>query len=138
MTRSRLALWTLLVFAGGVLAGVVLAGAVLAGAAAAPGQPPRMWTEVLLRLTTDEIPRRAALQVNDDRWDPGAGTGRHQHPGPTIIYVLEGELSEWTPQGQTTLRAGQAVWRPARHEHDVRNASGRPARALAMHLDPAR
>ena len=130
MTRRPLIIWTLLVFAAGVGTGL--------GAAPAGSQgKPRMWANVLLRMATDEIPRTAALQVNDDHWDAGAETGRHRHPGPAIIYILEGELSETAPEGTTTLKAGEAVWRPARQEHNVRNVSGRPARALAIHLDPA-
>ncbi len=129
MIHRPLILWTLLVFAAGVGIGLW----------AVPGRSeskPRMWSDSLLRMTTDQIPRRTALRVNDDHWEPGAETGRHRHPGPTIIYVLEGTLSETTPQGTTLLKAGQVVWRPAGHEHDVSNRTGHPARALAIHLDP--
>ncbi len=130
MTGRPLIAWTLLVFAVGVGTGL--------GTASARSQArPRMWADLLLQLTTDQIPRKVAIRVNDDHWEAGAETGRHRHPGPTVIYVLEGELSETTPEGTATLKAGQAVWRPARHEHDVRNVSGHPARALAIHLDPA-
>ncbi|HET7874720.1 MAG TPA: cupin domain-containing protein [Methylomirabilota bacterium] len=126
MTRPRLAVFALLVFLAGFAAGQALS------------QPrPRMWTDVLLRITAADIPRRTAVQVNDDHWEPGAETGRHQHPGPTILYVLEGELAETAADGTATLRAGQAFWRPARHEHNVRNGTGRPARMLSIHLDPA-
>ncbi len=118
--------WTLVVFGAGLWAG----GAV--------GQSrPKMWATVLLNTIADDIPRKVGVRVNDDHWEPGAETGAHRHPGPTIIYVLEGELTEAAANGSTVLKAGQAVWRPARHEHNVRNASGRPARALAVHLDPA-
>jgi quercetin dioxygenase-like cupin family protein len=96
-----------------------------------------MWADALLTRTTSEIPRRVSLRVNDDHWDPGAEGGWHRHPGPTILYVMEGELSEATRQGTHTLKHGQAVWRPARHEHNVRNPGPGPARALAIHLDPA-
>ncbi len=130
MTGRPLIAWTLLVFAAGVGTGVWTAPA-------RSQATPRMWADALLRITTDQIPGRVTLQVNHDHWEPGAETGRHRHPGPTVIYVLEGELSETTPDGTTTLKAGQTVWRAARHEHDVRNVSGRPARALAIHLDPA-
>ena|SRR5260221_9613745 len=122
--------WTLLGFAVGVGAGFWVA-------CAAAQAKPRMWSAVLLQLGTDQIPRQVALRVNDDHWEPSAGTGTHRHPGPTIIYVLEGELSETTREGTSMLKAGQAVWRAAQHEHDVRNVSARPARALAIHLDPA-
>lgn len=100
---------------------------------------PRMWADVLLDLVTDEIPKRTRVHANLDRWEPGAATGRHTHPGPTLIVVLEGELEEILGDGRTrALKAGLAYWNGAGREHDVRNTSGRPARALAVHLDPAR
>jgi mannose-6-phosphate isomerase-like protein (cupin superfamily) len=130
MTGRSLMAWTLLIFAAGV-------GTGLGTAPARSHANPRMWADPLLQLTTDQIPRKVTLWVSDDHWEPGAGTGRHRHPGPTVIYILEGELSEITSQGTTRLKAGQVVWRAARHEHDVRNVSGLPAHALAIHLDPA-
>ncbi|MBI1958686.1 MAG: cupin domain-containing protein [Candidatus Rokubacteria bacterium] len=129
MTR-RLALCAVAVFTAGAAAGL-LAGSALSAAG------PRMWADVLLTRTTSEIPRKVSLRVNDDHWDPGAEGGWHRHPGPTILYVIEGELSEATRQGTNTLKRGQAVWRSASHEHNVRNPGPGPARALAIHLDPA-
>ncbi|MBI3454402.1 MAG: cupin domain-containing protein [Candidatus Rokubacteria bacterium] len=100
---------------------------------------PRMWADVVLDLSTDEIPRRTRVHVNVDHWEPGAETGRHTHPGPTVFVLLEGELEEVLPDGRSrTLKAGQGFWRPARTEHNVRNRSGAPARGVAVHLDPAR
>jgi quercetin dioxygenase-like cupin family protein len=125
--RRRLIAWTVIVFGAGLWSGQTLA------------QPrARMWTNVLLRAVTEDLPRKVGVQVNDDHWEPGAETGTHRHPGPTIIYVLEGELSESAGGASTRLKAGEAVWRLAQHEHNVRNVSGRPARALAIHLDPVR
>lgn len=128
MKRPGVALSLLLAFAAGMAVG------------GARGQgTPRMRADVLLDLSTDEIPRRTRIHVNLDHWEPGAGTGRHSHPGPTVIVVLEGELGEVLADGRLrTLEAGRAYWRPARAEHDVKNVGGRPARALAVHLDPAR
>jgi quercetin dioxygenase-like cupin family protein len=97
-----------------------------------------MWADVLLTRTTSEIPRPTQVRVHDDHWEPGAEGGWHSHPGPTILYVLEGELSEATRDGTAVLRRGQAAWRPSRTAHNVRNAGPTPARALAIHLDPAR
>lgn len=131
MRRRPLALGTLAVFAAGAAAGL-LAGSALSAAR------PRMWADVLLTRTTSEIPPVVRLRVNDDHWEPGAEGGWHSHPGPTILYVLDGELSEATRAGTSVLRQGQAVWRPARTEHNVRNPGPGPARALAVHLDPAR
>ena len=124
--------------------GVVLA--ILLGFAAgmaverARGQTsPRMWAEVLLDVSTDEIPKRTRVHANLDHWEPGARTGRHSHPGPTLFVMLEGELEEVLGDGRSrTLKAGQAYWKRAGMEHDVKNISGRPARALGVHLDPSR
>ena len=127
-TRVLIGLGVLLAFAGGLAAG------------RASGQAkPRMWADVLLDLSTDEIPRKTRVHTNLNHWDPGAETGRHTHPGPTVFVMLDGELEETLGDGRTrTLKAGQGFWKPARTEHNVRNVSDRPARALAVHLDPAR
>ncbi len=100
---------------------------------------PRMWADVLLDLVTDEIPKRTRVHANLDHWEPGARTGRHSHPGPTLVVMLEGELEEVLGDGRSrTLEAGHAYWKRAGTVHDVKNTSGRPARALAVHLDPSR
>jgi quercetin dioxygenase-like cupin family protein len=106
----------------------------------ASGQPPRrMWADTVVEVTTDDLPRRARVRANVNHWDPGSETGRHTHPGPTVFVMLDGELEEVLPDGtRRTLTAGQGFWKPARIDHNVRNASARPARALAVHLDPVR
>jgi len=99
---------------------------------------PRVWADVLLDLSTEEIPRRARVHVNLDHWEPGAETGRHRHPGPTVLVMLDGEVEEVLADGRARpLKAGQAFWKPARTDHNVKNVGTRPARALAVHLDPA-
>jgi quercetin dioxygenase-like cupin family protein len=120
--------------------GLVIAFAVGVAVGQAGGQgKPRMWADRLLDVVADGLPRRARVVANLDHWDPGAETGRHTHPGPTVFVLLEGELEETLGDGRVrTLHAGQASWKPAGTEHNVRNASGRAARALAVHLDPAR
>jgi quercetin dioxygenase-like cupin family protein len=124
------ALAALAVFAAGVLAGVTLAS---------PQAPPRMTARVLLDTVTEELRwTRTRVRLHLDVWEPGAETGRHQHPGPALLYVLEGELEEASAEGTRRMRAGDAVWNRARLEHNVRNPAARPARALAVHLEPAR
>jgi len=127
-TRIILAVAILLAFASGVAVGT------------ARGQlKPRMRADVVLELVTDEIPQRTRVHTNIDHWEPGAETGRHTHPGPTVFVMLDGELEEILADGKTrTLKSGQAFWKPARTEHNVRNVSARTARAVAVHLDPAR
>ncbi|MBI4011745.1 MAG: cupin domain-containing protein [Candidatus Rokubacteria bacterium] len=119
---------------------VLLAFAAGLGAGRATGQgKPRMWADVALEITTDEIPRRTHVRANLDHWEPGAETGKHVHPGPTVFVMLDGEVEETLADGRTrTIKAGQAFWKPPRQEHNVRNRSDKPARALAVHLDPAK
>ena len=118
----------LLVFLGGV-AGVPLGLAL--------SQPaPQMRMQVLLQHRATNIPLPVNLEVRDDRWDPGAETGLHDHPGPVILAVIEGELTEETPSGRNILRAGQVIWRPAHGMHNVMNISSSPARVVAIHFDP--
>ena len=115
----------------------------LGGAAGVPlglalSQPvPQMRVQVLLQHRVTEIPLPTNLEVRDDRWDPGAETGVHAHPGPVILAVIEGELVEDTPSGRNILRTGQVFWRPARGSHNVKNVSSKSARVLAIHFDPA-
>lgn len=98
---------------------------------------PQMRVQVLLQHRVTDIPLPANLEVRDDRWDPGAETGVHDHPGPVILAVIEGELVEDTPSGRNILRAGEVLWRPAHRSHNVKNASSTSARVLAIHFDPA-
>lgn len=98
---------------------------------------PQMHVQVVLERRVTDIPLPANLEVRDDRWDPGAETGAHDHPGPVILAVIEGELVEETPSGRNILRAGQVLWRPARGTHNVKNVSAKSARVLAIHFDPA-
>jgi quercetin dioxygenase-like cupin family protein len=117
----------------------LLAGAaigVLAGYALSQTAP-QMRVHVLMQHRVREIPLPANLEVRDDRWDPGAETGTHDHPGPVILVVIEGELIEDTPSGRNIMRAGQAFWRPAHGSHNVKNAGSSNARMLAIHFDPA-
>jgi quercetin dioxygenase-like cupin family protein len=55
---------------------------------------------------------------------PGGVAGRHYHPGPELFYVLEGALI-LEPDGQpfVTLKAGESGYGPAKHIHNVKNAS---------------
>lgn len=125
----RRAIVALLCAAAGAAAG-------WSGRAAWP-QAPRMTTAVLFARTTDEIPRRVALRVHLNRWDPGSETGRHEHPGPVLHYILEGELESVRDDGTEVFRGGEVKWERARTPHNVRNGSRRPARVLTIHLDPA-
>jgi quercetin dioxygenase-like cupin family protein len=55
---------------------------------------------------------------------PGGAAGRHYHPGPELVYVVEGALL-LEPDGQSpiTLKAGESAHMPAKHIHNAKNDS---------------
>ncbi len=123
-----------------VVAVVFVAGVVVGGGTIlAAGDAARVAVDVLLRTTTRDLRApRTNVRAQVQTWDPGAETGRHHHAGPTLVYVLEGELEEKTPAGTRVIKAGEVVWDPAQHEHNIVNRTAHPARAFAVHLDPGR
>ena len=55
---------------------------------------------------------------------PGGVAGRHYHPGPELLYILEGALVlEHDGQSPVTLKAGESAHVPAKHVHNAKNAS---------------
>jgi quercetin dioxygenase-like cupin family protein len=55
---------------------------------------------------------------------PGGSVGKHFHPGPELIYVLEGALIlEHDGHPPVTIKAGESTHIAAKHVHDARNAS---------------
>ena len=55
---------------------------------------------------------------------PGAATGRHSHPTPRFVYVIEGAVVlEMDGQSPQTFKAGQAFAEPPNVVHNFRNAS---------------
>jgi quercetin dioxygenase-like cupin family protein len=65
---------------------------------------------------------------------PGAATGRHVHPTPRFVYVLEGAVVlELEGKPAQTFRAGQAFVEMPGERHNFRNASAtEPAKALGF------
>ncbi|MGH2600261.1 MAG: cupin domain-containing protein, partial [Dehalococcoidia bacterium] len=55
---------------------------------------------------------------------PGGVLGRHFHPGPELIYVLEGSLIlEQDGHPPVTLKVGDSAHLPSKHIHKAQNAS---------------
>lgn len=64
---------------------------------------------------------------------PGRAVGRHQHPGPCWMYVLEGSLTIESDDGiRHTFEAGEAFVEDARMWVDNQNPGATPARFLAV------
>ena len=67
-----------------------------------------------------------AVRVTEWRFAPGARTGHHRHEYPYVVVPMTtGRLALTTAAGEAAgdLVIGQAYYRPAGAEHDVRNAN---------------
>jgi quercetin dioxygenase-like cupin family protein len=80
------------------------------------------------------VPGREVIQVRVD-FDPGVAFGKHSHPGAEVAYVLEGTL-EYQLEGEppVTLKAGQALFIPARKTHAAKNVGTGNAAELATYI----
>ena len=64
---------------------------------------------------------------------PGGQVGRHQHPVPLFVYMLEGTLSiEMDGHGTHTFSAGQAFAEVTHTWHNGRNLTDKPVRFLIV------
>ncbi len=64
---------------------------------------------------------------------PGGQVGRHMHPMPLFVYMLEGTLSiEMDGHGTHTFSAGQGFAEVTNHWHNGRNLTDRPVRFLIV------
>jgi quercetin dioxygenase-like cupin family protein len=69
---------------------------------------------------------------------PGGATGRHTHPTPRFVYVLEGSIVlEVDGNPPQTFKSGEAFAEPPLLVHNFRNASATlPAKALGFQVAP--
>jgi quercetin dioxygenase-like cupin family protein len=66
---------------------------------------------------------------------PGAETGWHQHPVPSLAYMLEGELEVALRDGtRKRIRAGEAVAEVIDTDHNGRNPGSTPARLVVFYV----
>jgi quercetin dioxygenase-like cupin family protein len=55
---------------------------------------------------------------------PGGVVGKHFHPGPEMVYVMEGALTiEHDGHPPVTLKTGESAYIPSKHIHNAWNAS---------------
>ena len=99
------------------------AATVLQASATAAGQPSQF------PLFRNQI---TAFQVTIG---PGGQSGRHMHPAPFFLYVLEGELTyELDGQPAKVYRAGEAFVEGVKIWHNATNRGGVPLKFLAVLL----
>ena len=64
---------------------------------------------------------------------PGGQVGRHMHPVPLFVYMLEGTLSiEMDGHGTHTFNAGQGFAEVTNSWHNGRNLTDKPVRFLIV------
>ncbi|MCI0545820.1 MAG: cupin domain-containing protein [Candidatus Rokubacteria bacterium] len=81
----------------------------------------------------------AAVRVTEWRFPPGAATGHHRHEYPYVVVPMTtGRLALAGPDGPATaeLATGQAYFRLAGVEHDVRNANPFDFTFIEIELKP--
>jgi quercetin dioxygenase-like cupin family protein len=71
-------------------------------------------------------------------FQPGAGTGWHTHPGPVVVLVKSGALTETHSNGCVTVHpAGSAFFETAGEVHNAVNQTGVVTEVYATFLSPA-
>lgn len=69
---------------------------------------------------------------------PGAEVGRHRHPGPTFMYILEGRIAVELDDGTTAeYGPGEAFVEDADVWVNNRNSGDAPAKFLGVIVSPA-
>ena len=112
-----------------------LIGAVAMGVAAqaAPPSRPAGTTRIDLQRHDLDSPGQEVVQLRVD-FAPGASFPRHTHPGPEIIYVLEGSLEYEVAGKPVTINAGGVLFVPAGTVHAARNIGAMPAAELGTYI----
>jgi quercetin dioxygenase-like cupin family protein len=81
------------------------------------------------------------VYVVDNKFPPGASTGWHSHPGPSLILVVTGTVPNYPGDDPScpphTYSAGDGFIDPGgEHLHMLRNESGAAAETIAVQLLP--
>src|SRR3984885_3083962 len=81
------------------------------------------------------------VYVVDNKIDPGATTGWHPHPGPSLILVVSGQVTNFTSEDRNcaghTYTAGQGfIDGGGNAEHTLRNNGTTEAETIAGQLTP--
>jgi quercetin dioxygenase-like cupin family protein len=71
-------------------------------------------------------------------FQPGGTTGWHTHPGPVVVVVKSGALTEIHSDGCMTVHpAGSGFFEQANEVHNVVNQTGGVTEVYATFLSPA-
>jgi quercetin dioxygenase-like cupin family protein len=97
--------------------------------------PPARWKAQL------KTHGRSDIYVVDNKFPPGATVGWHSHPGPSLILVVNGTVTNYTDDDPSctpqVYSAGDGFIDPGGgHVHMLRNESGTAAETIAVQLLP--
>ena len=67
---------------------------------------------------------------------PGAGMPLHTHGGPTLVTVLEGEITLREDEAEITYAAGESWTEMPGHVHEAYNAGSTPVKVVVTFLLP--
>jgi quercetin dioxygenase-like cupin family protein len=71
-------------------------------------------------------------------FQPGAETGWHIHPGPVVVVVKSGAITETHANGCITVHpAGSVFYETADEVHNAANQTGDVAEVFATFISPA-
>jgi len=84
---------------------------------------------------------RSDVYVVDNKFSPGATSGWHSHPGPSLILVVSGTVTNYTGDdpgcSPRTYSAGTGFVDPGGEDaHMLRNETADPAETIAVQLLP--
>jgi len=92
---------------------------------------------VALRTDISDIPTKEAhvITFTIAPPKPGAGGGKHFHPGDELVYVVEGTMTfEVDGQPAVTVKTGEAVRLPGKIPHRGFNAGTTDAKLVTVGL----
>lgn len=80
--------------------------------------------------------------VVDNKFNPGDSTGFHQHPGPSIIFVVNGTVTNYDSGDpgcapHSYSKGAAFVDSGGNDVHMLRNESGAPAETIAFQMLPS-
>jgi hypothetical protein len=79
--------------------------------------------------------------VVDNKFEPGQSTGWHSHPGPSLIFVISGSVTNYDSEtpgcaGMTHQAGTSFVDAGGKDVHMLRNNADVPAETIAVQLIP--
>lgn len=119
---------------------LIVSASTSAGAQPAPAGPVGLKLTPILETATTITGQAIRFPQGDNQITavlaevaPGGQVGRHMHPVPLFVYMLEGTLSiEMEGHGTHTFSAGQGFAEVTNSWHNGRNLTDKPVRFLIV------